>query len=151
MTEQPVETEQQFLGNESPADPVEVHGHPDTGDANHGVLPVAPAGVYVPDSASLPGLPLTEAQLAVLVKARQHYVPNAHLRRPSWSPVDDVELAALVRKCVNASKLLAIAKDQSLTAEVELQKKLAVEDEAATAAHDAEKALITFTRKDTGL
>ncbi|ALV43133.1 hypothetical protein AU252_19845 [Pseudarthrobacter sulfonivorans] len=126
MTEQPVETEEQFLGNE-------------------------PKQALAAAVTALPGLPLTEGQQAVLDKAMQHYVPNAHLRRPSWSPVDDVELAALVRKSVNANRLLAIAKAGSVKAETALQLALNVEDEASTAAHEAEKALLTFTRKDTGL
>jgi hypothetical protein len=117
MTEQPVETEQQFLGNEAPADLVAVH---------------------VP-------------KLEDLLKQRQHYSPNAHLRRPAWTPVDDVELAALARKCSQAAKLLSIAKGQSVKAEEALQLALGVEDEAASKLREAEEALVAFARKDTGL
>jgi hypothetical protein len=117
MTEQPVETEQQFLGNEAPADLVAVH---------------------VP-------------KLDDLLKQRQHYSPNAHLRRPSWTPVDDVELAALARKCHQAAKLLSIAKGQSVKAEEALQTALDVENEASDKLHEAESALRNFTRKDSGL
>ncbi len=124
MTEQPIETEQQFLGN-------------------------APTTTGAPTVLEL--LDDAQAKGEALAKARQHYVPGAHLRRPSWSPVDDVELAALVRKCVNASKLLAIAKAESAKAEDALSHALEVEDTAATAVLAAEQALIAFTRKDTGL
>lgn len=120
MTEQPVETEQQFLGNETPAVVISL-----------GTVPV---------SSSIP-------------KAiRQHYVPNAHLlRRPSWSPVDDVELAALARKSANANKLAAIAKAQAIKAEDDLKLALDVEEKAVLEAHNAEQALLTLVRKDSGL
>lgn len=115
MTEQPVETEQEFLGNAPKATVTE--------------LPVTPA----------------------LAEAREHYAPGAHLRRPSWAPVDDVELASLVRKSINANKLLAIAKDRSRGAEDALSLALGVENEAYEAAQEAGQALLAFTRKDTGL
>ena len=119
MTEQPVETEQQFLGNETPAVVIQL-----------GTAPV---------SASIP-------------KAiRQAYAPNAHLRRPAWSPVDDVELAALVRKSIAANKLAAIAKTEAVKAEDALKHALEVEETAVLKAHEAEQALLAFTRKDTGL
>ena len=119
MTEQPVETEQQFLGNETPAVVI-----------NLGTAPVSP--------------PIPNA-------IRQHYVPNAHLRRPAWSSVDDVELAALARKASHAAKVLAIAKAESVRAEGALQLALDVENEAAGKLHNAESALREFIRKDSGL
>lgn len=125
MTEQPVETEQQFLGN-APR------------------LEDAILGTFV-------GAPLNEGQRAVLDKAMQHYVPRAHLRRPTWTPGDDVELTALVRNCTNANKLLAITKAEAKKAEDALSLALLVEDEAALAVRAADEALIAFTRKDTGL
>lgn len=134
MTEQPVETEQQFLGNENPA-----------------VVAVFPAGVYVPDSVPVEGLPLTEDQEAALRKARQHYVPNAHLRRPAWTPVDNVELTALARKSAAANRKLAIAKAESVKAEESLKLALDVENQAAEEVYAANEALVAFTRKDTGL
>ena len=117
MTEQPVETEQQFLGNEAPADLVAVH---------------------VP-------------KLDDLLKQRQHYSPNAHLRRPAWSPVDNVELGALARKSCQAAKLLAIAKAESVKAEEALQIALGVENEATDRLHEAELAVRDFRRKESGL
>ncbi|MEJ1195055.1 hypothetical protein [Pseudarthrobacter sp. CCNWLW207] len=127
MTEQPVETEQQFLGN----DPMEGLA----GVVSVQVLPI-----------------LTDGQQEVLERARQHYVPGAHLLRgPLWSPADNVELSALVRKCTNANKLLAIAKAEAAKAEDALSLALGVENEAAEAVRAAELDLIDFTRKDTGL
>ncbi|QDG88845.1 hypothetical protein [Pseudarthrobacter sp. NIBRBAC000502770] len=118
MTEQPVETEQQFLGNETPAVVIQL-----------GTAPV---------SASIP-------------KAiRQHYVPNAHLRRPSWSSVDDVELAALARRSAHANKLAAIAKEQAVKAEEALKLALEVEEKAVLEAHNAEQDLLALVRKDAG-
>jgi len=117
MTEQPVETEQQFLGNEAPADLVAVH---------------------VP-------------KLDDLLKQRQHYSPNAHLRRPAWSPVDNVELTALARKSAAANRKLAIAKAESVKAEEAMQLALDVENQAAEEVYAANEALVAFTRKDTGL
>lgn len=123
MTEQPVETEQQFLGNDLPE-----------------------------NTAVLNLLDHAQAKGAALAEARQHYVPNAHLlRRPSWSPVDDVELASLARKLAHANRLLAIARAESVRAEAALQLALGVEDEAAIKVREAEQSLIAFTRKDTGL
>ena len=119
MTEQPVETEQQFLGNEAPAVVIQ--------------LGTAPVSAAIPKA------------------IRQHYVPNAHLRRPAWTPVDDVELAALARKCSQAAKLLATAKAEAVRAEDALTLALDVENEAANKLHDAEAALREFIRKDTGL
>jgi hypothetical protein len=120
MTEQPVETEQQFLGNEAPAVVIQMINAGGTEE-----LPAAP-------------------QL-------QHYSPNAHLRRPAWTPVDDVELAALARKCSQAAKLLAIAKAEAVRAEEALKHALDVENEAADKLHEADAALREFIRKDTGL
>lgn len=125
MTEQPVETEQQFLGNVATA-PIQAY----IGTADVGAIEFAP----------LPEIPL------------QRYAPSAHLlRKPSWSPVDDVEVAALIRKSINANKLLAIAKKESAKAEDALSLALGVENEAAEAVSAADQALIDFTRKDTGL
>lgn len=117
MTEQPVETEQQFLGNTAPP-------------ATMTELPVTPA----------------------LAAARQQYVPGAHLLRgPLWSPVDDVEVTVLIRKSINANKLLAIAKSKASAAEDALSLALGVETEALEAVEAADQALLAFTRKDTGL
>lgn len=121
MTEQPVETEQQFLGNETSVTTATV--------------------IDLLDAAQAKG----EAA------ARQNYAPNAHLRRPAWAPIDDVELTALVRKSINANKLLAIAKGKAKAAEDALSLALEVENEAFEAVNDADQALIAFTRKDTGL
>lgn len=123
MTEQPVETEQQFLGNETPAVVINMS---------------APAGA-------------SELAAAYGVLPRQHYSPNAHLRRPAWTPMDNVELAALARKASHASKVLAIAKVESVKAEEALKLALDVENEAADKLHDAESALRDFIRKDSGL
>lgn len=130
MTEQPVETEQQFLGNASYIAPR--------------IVQPAQAVIGQGDVGEVEIVPLAEIPL-------QHYAPGAHLRRPSWAPVDDVELASLVRKSINANKLLAIAKDQATKAEDALSLALQVEEEAAQTVRDAEQALIAFTRKDTGL
>lgn len=155
MTEQPIETEQQFLGN-------------------------APTTTGAPTVLEL--LEDAQAKGEALAKSRQAYLPAGHrispvleatlrmdiaeaqveklkdeadrrvaLAAPLWSPADNVELAALVRKCASASKLLAIAKDQAVGAETALQLALAVEDEAAEAVLEAEQALIIYARKDTGL
>ena len=124
MTEQPAETEQQFLGNVATA-PVQAY--------------IASVEVGEVELVALPEIPL------------QHYAPGAHRLPPAWAPGDDVELSALVRKCTNANKLLAIAKAKSVTAEADLQLALGVEDAAAEAVRDAELDLIEFTRKDTGL
>lgn len=121
MTEQPVETEQQFLGNEAPAVVI-----------NLGTAPVPPE---VPAS----------------VRQLQHYSPNAHLRRPSWAPVDDVELGSLARKLSHKNKLLAIARKESVRAEEALKVALGVEHQAEEAVREAEEALIHLMRKDTGL
>lgn len=142
MTEQTVETEQQFLGNASYVAPRVV--------APGGTVPVPP----LPSGAApvfelLDQLQAQQGEALNIVK--QHYVPNAHHTRPRWSPVDDVEVAALVRKSISANKLLAIAKAESINAETALQLALGVEDEATVAAHEAELALRDFTRKDTGL
>ena len=112
MTEQPVETEQQFLGNETPAVVIHLDG---------------------------------------VVNPRQHYAPGAHLRRPAWSSVDDVELAALARKSAHANKLAGIAKAKAIKAEDELKLALEVEEKAVLAAHEAEQALLALVRKDAGL
>lgn len=122
MTEQPVETEQEFLGNQ-------------TRTVN--IANFARATRHVLDTAA--AVPL------------QHYAPAAHLRRPSWAPGDDVELASLVRKCSNAARLLAIAKAEAVQKEADLQHALSVEDEAMEKLNEAEKALVAFTRKDSGL
>jgi hypothetical protein len=129
MTEQPVETEQQFLGNETHlSDPI------------------------VQTVAETPFLAAVGEKAAAMIQPRQHHVPNAHLlRRPSWAPVDDVELGALVRKSSQAAQLLAIAKGQSIKAEEALQLALGVEDEAAAKLREAEDALVGFTRKGSGL
>ncbi|MEW9874014.1 hypothetical protein [Arthrobacter sp. HS15c] len=168
MTEQPVETEQQFLGNETPnacancsarirrtvglvcpacgrdfsdAPPAEAT----VGESEDGSVEF----IFIPeptsDAAFLP------AQQAALDKARQHYVPGAHLRRPSWAPADDVEVSALIRKCTHAATVLAIAKRESVKAEEELKTVLGVEEEAVERMREAERALIAYTRKDTGL
>ena len=121
MTEQPVETEQQFLGNET----------------------VAP--VVLADYAQTQGIASATAP------RRQHYAPYAHLRRPAWSPVDNVELGALARKSCQAAKLLATAKAESAKAEEALQLALGVEHEAETKLFEAEAAVRDFLRKDTGL
>lgn len=119
MTEQPVETEQQFLGNEAPATVIQL-----------GTAPISPS---IPKA------------------IRQHYAPNAHLRRPAWSVVDDVELAALARKCAHANKLAGIAKAAAVKAEADLQLALEVEERAIKEAHVAEQALLALVRKDSGL
>lgn len=119
MTEQPVETEQQFLGNETPAVVIN--------------LATAPLSPSIPKA------------------IRQHYVPNAHLRRPAWSSVDDVELAALARKSAHANKLAGIAKAQAVKAEDALKLALEVEANAVLEAHNAEQALLTLVRKDSQL
>jgi hypothetical protein len=128
MTEQPVETEQEFLGN-----------------ASH-VAPriIQPAFIGAMDAGAIEFTPLPEIPL-------QHYAPGAHRLAPAWAPGDDVELSALVRKSINANKLLAIAKAESVKAETALQLALGVEDEATTAAHEAELDLRDFTRRGTGL
>ena len=124
MTEQPVETEQQFLGNVATA-PIQAYiGTEELGEV---------------ELVALPEIPL------------QHYAPGAHRLPPAWAPGDDVEVSALVRKSINANKLLAIAKAKSVKAEEELQLALAVEDAAAEAVQEADRYLIAFTRKDTGL
>jgi hypothetical protein len=123
MTEQPVETEQEFLGNEEPQ------------AVTITMTVEQPMTLTVPDK----DVPL------------QHYSPGAHLRRPSWSPVDDVELASLARKSAHANRLLAIAKAESLRAEAALQAALDVEYEAEAKVREADEALIAFTRKGTGL
>lgn len=129
MTEQPVETEEQFLGNEP-----------------------TPARLEDAIVKTLVGEPLDDGQKAVLNKVMQHHVPNAHLlRRPSWSPVDDVELASLARKSAHANRLLAIAKAEAVRAEEALQLALGVEDKAAEKVREADEALIAFTRKGAGL
>ena len=128
MTEQPVETEEQFLGNEP-----------------------TPARLEDAILKTFLGEPLDDGQKAVLNKVMQHHVPNAHLRRPSWSPVDDVELASLARKSAHANRLLAIAKAEAVRAEEALHTALGVEDEAAAKVREADEALIAFTRKGTGL
>ncbi|MBT2566625.1 hypothetical protein J7I84_08975 [Arthrobacter sp. ISL-85] len=116
MTEQPVETEQQFLGNESPAVVIQL-----------GTVPVSSA---IPKA------------------IRQHYVPNAHLRRTSWTSVDDVELAALARKSAHANKIAAIAKAEAVRAEDALKLALEVEEKAVLEAHTAEQAMLALVRKD---
>lgn len=123
MTEQPVETEQQFLGNEEPQ------------SVTITMTVEQPMTLAVPDA----GIPL------------QHYSPGAHLRRPSWSPVDNVELTALARKSATANRKLAIAKAESVKAEEALQLALDVENQAAEEVYAANEALVAFTRKDTGL
>lgn len=128
MTEQPVETEQQFLGNEPTRQTVINIDF--TGDP----VKVADAVTHAKANARL-----------------QSYAPGAHLRRPSWSPGDDAELSALVRACRNAAKLVAITKEEAVKAETALQTALAVEDEAAAKLDEAERALLTYTRKDAGL
>jgi len=124
MTEQPVETEQQFLGN----------------------APRIAPRIVQPENTEVRELPESPALVAL-----QHYAPGAHLRRPSWSPGDDVEVAALIRKCANAAKLAAIAKAEAVKAEEALHQALAVEEEAFTKLRAAEEALLAYTRKDTGL
>ena len=104
MTIQPVETEQQFLGN-------------------------APAAV----------------------EARQHYAPGAHLRKPSWTPVADAELAALARRSMKANQILEIARNEAIKAETTFQEALAVEAKASEEAIAAGEALLDFTKKGTGL
>lgn len=120
MTEQPVETEQQFLGNEV-STPVALVDYAQTGGIARATSP------------------------------RQHYSPNAHLRRPAWTPVDNVELTALARKSATANRKLAIAKAESARAEEALQLALDVENQAAEEVYAANEALVAFTRKDTGL
>ncbi|BCW78984.1 hypothetical protein [Arthrobacter sp. NicSoilC5] len=128
MTEQPVETEQQFLGNEAQInDPI-----------------VQPA-------VEPPFLTAIGEKHADLIQPRQHYSPNAHLRRPAWSPVDNVELTALARKSAVANRKLAIAKAESVRAEESLKLALDVENQAAEEVYAANEALVAFTRKDTGL
>jgi hypothetical protein len=126
MTEQPVETEEQFLGNH-------------------------------PRATTLADLPakleefLAKPLLVPAAAPLQHYVPNAHLRRPAWTPVDDVELGALARKSINANKLLGIAKAKAVEAEEALKLALDVEEKAYEAVSEADKALVEFTRKGAGL
>ena len=127
MTEQPVETEQQFLGN-TPRVPT-LADLPEKIDAF----------LEKPVLEAVPPAPL------------QHYSPGAHLRRPSWSPVDDVELASLARKSAHAARLLAIAKAESVRAEAALKLALDVEYEAEAKMQEADIALRDFTRKGTGL
>lgn len=140
MTEQPVETEQQFLGNEGPNACANCSG------------PIRQTvGLVCPDCGRDFSSEPAEAVLAVVRGPLQHYSPGAHLRRPSWSPVDDVELASLARKSAHANRLLAIARAESARAEEALQLALGVEDEAAIKVREADEALIAFTRKGTGL
>lgn len=127
MTEQPVETEQQFLGNEPAID-----------------LSDLPAKMENFLASPLLGSPPAVTQL-------QHYSPGAHLRRPSWASVDDVELASLARKSAHAARLLAIAKAESVRAEEALKLALEVEYEAEAKVQEADIALRDFTRKGTGL
>ena len=128
MTEQPVETEQQFLGNE-------------THQRN-----LQDAIVK-----SFAGEPLSDHQKQAFDRVMQHHIPNAHLRRPAWTPVDNVELTALARKSATAHRKLAIAKAESVKAEEALQLALDVENQAAEEVYAANEALVAFTRKDTGL
>ncbi len=124
MTEQPVETEQQFLGNVATA-PIQAYiGTEELGEV---------------ELVALPEIPL------------QHYAPGAHRLPPAWTPGDDVELSALVRASVKANKLLAITKAEAKKAEDALSLALLVEEEAHLAVRAADEALIAFTRKDTGL
>jgi len=127
MTEQPVETEQEFLGNASFI----------------AARVVQPAVIDLLNDAQAKG--------EVIAPARQHYAPNAHLRRPAWSPVDNVELTALARKSAAANRKLAIAKAESVKAEESLKLALDVENQAAEEVYAANEALVAFTRKDTGL
>jgi len=128
MTEQPVETEQQFLGNETRlSDPI------------------------VQTITEPPFLTAVGEKAAAMIQPRQHYVPNAHLRRPAWSSVDDVQLAALARKSAHANKLAGIAKAQANKAEDALKLALEVEADAVLEAHNAEQALLTLVRKDSQL
>jgi len=142
MTEQPVETEQQFLGNEA----LQVDR----------LYPSAAAlldctGAYsCTANRHLEGC-LSGDKPAPAAPQLQHYSPGAHLRRPAWSVVDDVELAALARRSAHANKLAGIAKAQAVKAEEDLKLALEVEDKAVTAAHEAEKALLALVRKDSGL
>ena len=122
MTIQPVETEQQYLGNE-----------PTRGKLVRDLL----------DDAQATG--------EAAAKTLQHYAPGAHLRRPSWAPADDTELAALARKSINANKLLGIARAEAIRAETEFQTALAVEAEASGKALESAEALLAYTRKAAGM
>lgn len=81
MTEQPVETEEQFLGN----------------------LPRPPR---LEDAIlrTFAGAPLDDGQRAVLDKAMQHYVPNAHRQ-----PYKQSNLAAIVHTDIAAARLEELA------------------------------------------
>lgn len=152
MTEQPVETEQQFLGNEAPSDCANCSGRirrtvgmicpvceRDFSDAPPAEATVGESEAGAVEFIHIPDVPL------------QHYAPGAHLRRPLWSPADNVELGALARKSAAAHRKLAIAKAESVKAEEALQVALGVEHFAQEEVYAANEALVAFTRKDTGL
>jgi hypothetical protein len=151
MTEQPVETEQQFLGNVSNADCANC-----SGQIRRTVNLACPScGRDFSNDPEQAVVGETEEGTVEFVFLReipiQHYAPGAHRLPPAWTSGDDVEVSALIRKCTNAAKILAIAKSKSLEAEAALQTALDVEAEAADKLNDAEKALLVYTRKDAGL
>ena len=136
MTIQPVETEQQFLGNEARAAQC-----PNCS---------GPIRETVGLRCQACGRDFGE-EVAGVFDQRQNYVPNAHRPRAMVPALADPELAELIRKSITANRILGIARAESLKAEESFQGILAVEAEANEKAMAAAEALLAYTRKDAGL